>query len=486
MFGFNKKVDNFGNVLNILEQVLQDGSELPRVGQNEEETELLSKISDLLKLKEEEVIEKEKITRSVSGALNSGLWRIKLDKSGGVVSVNWSDEFRKLLGYSGEEDFPNKAEPWMNSIHPEDKKLASSVMGELRDGHVTELQYRMKTKSGEYRMFKSVSFPVSDKDGRVKNITGVSMDIEEELRLQDEMQLEVLKGHAIERNSNEGIAFVHALQSDSSNLDVQANYSSVFREIFGYKTEAEFPNSLRTWLEKVHEDDKDEFFKIFLRYMEEDGYFPKFDNIRVYTKSGSIKWIAPRVDTVRMDEETFDVIFLVQDVTAEKEKAELEEDLAGMVNNMSHSLDEITKAVEDMAVMATETAQEQDLVTRSAMEVKEKTDRAVETTDMILGIAAQTNLLALNASIEAARAGDAGRGFAVVAEEVRKLANTSQETAGEITSSLSDMDNSISDIIKKIEAANEMVGNQAANTEEINAAIEELNAMQNEIRGMVE
>ncbi|MDF2569075.1 MAG: mcpB 2 [Sporomusa sp.] len=59
--------------------------------------------------------------------------------------------------------------------------------------------------------------------------------------------------------------------------------------------------------------------------------------------------------------------------------------------------------------------------------------------ETISGIAGQTNLLALNAAIEAARAGEQGRGFAVVAEEVRKLAEQSQEAAKHIAELISDI-----------------------------------------------
>jgi methyl-accepting chemotaxis protein len=71
-------------------------------------------------------------------------------------------------------------------------------------------------------------------------------------------------------------------------------------------------------------------------------------------------------------------------------------------------------------------------VREAARGLAEKSEQIGGIVETITGIASQTNLLALNAAIEAARAGEQGRGFAVVAEEVRRLAEGSQDAAIQI------------------------------------------------------
>jgi methyl-accepting chemotaxis protein len=143
------------------------------------------------------------------------------------------------------------------------------------------------------------------------------------------------------------------------------------------------------------------------------------------------------------------------------------EQATGAIQGVADSSAEVASAIEDLS-------------TRS--------ERIGGIVDTITGIAEQTNLLALNAAIEAARAGEQGRGFAVVAEEVRKLAEESQDAAGQIATLIGEIQTEtqkvvgvVADGAKRTEDGVATVEQTREAFERIGAAVEDMTARITEI-----
>jgi hypothetical protein len=174
-------------------------------------------------------------------------------------------------------------------------------------------------------------------------------------------------------------------------------------------------------------------------------------------------------------------------------------EIAAMANNVAETM---AASIKDTTMIA------QEINTQLQQQVAEIKATAADTTNLtaavesiggvtetIQNIASQTNLLALNAAIEAARAGESGRGFAVVAQEVRKLAEQSnnsiqnirksitgvQEIAKKVAPAMDRIVNRITVIEDRMRKISAGVAKQASLVEDLVRELDQLNAMSEEL-----
>ncbi|MBB3822770.1 PAS domain S-box-containing protein [Xanthomonas arboricola] len=145
-----------------------------------------------------------------SQMLSDGLWDMSVIAGDPINPSNefwWSPQFRNLLGFENEQEFPNVLDSWASRLHPEDKaRSLNAFAAHLNDrsGRTGfDIEYRLQLKNGQYRWFRARGLTKRAADGTPLRAVGALMDIQSGRQLGEVAQtLSQAAGEIVQSNDN--------------------------------------------------------------------------------------------------------------------------------------------------------------------------------------------------------------------------------------------------------------------------------------------
>ncbi len=142
-------------------------------------------------------IEKEQAAmRNIQAAIGSGYWSMEFNEKAEIISCNWSDTFRNMLGYHNEADFPNRLESWSDLLHAEDQdRVLREYWDTVKDytGVKTyDVEYRLQTKHAGWRWFHAAGRLSRREDGSPTTFVGLFMDIDDEKKMEERLEKQTI------------------------------------------------------------------------------------------------------------------------------------------------------------------------------------------------------------------------------------------------------------------------------------------------------
>ena len=133
-------------------------------------------------------------------AAGIGLWDMDVvahDPVNPNNAVNWSKQFRAILGFRDERDFPDVLSGWTSRLHPDDaRRTVDALRAHLNDrtGRIAyHVEYRLQLKNGGYRWFVASAATKRDRNGTPLRVAGAMRDIDGEKQLVDRSERQLVQ-----------------------------------------------------------------------------------------------------------------------------------------------------------------------------------------------------------------------------------------------------------------------------------------------------
>ena len=454
----------------------------------------------------------------ITSGTSDGLWDMSVVAGDPVNDGNeiwWSPQFRRILGFNTEAEFPNQLDSLYSRVHPEDKDaMLAKLLAHIEDrtGRTPfDTCYRVKVKSGEYRWFRALGATRRDAAGMPLRVAGSLSDITEQRERERELDITLTRFELGSAMLNDGLWDMSVVAGDPLNPTNEFWWSQQFRHLLGFESEADFPDVFESWSSRLHPEEKDTVLGGFAAHLNDRSGRTPFDmKYRLKLKNGQYRWFHARGMTKRAADGTpLRAVGALTDIEAARQMEDVAQtlnlsardivagsgDLSGRTEQQAAALEETASSMEELTSAVRQNAENvgtaNQLIqetSRSARDggavvddvvatmgsIHESSRRIAEIISVIDGIAFQTNILALNAAVEAARAGEQGRGFAVVASEVRSLAQRSATAAKEIKGL-------IDDSVSKVATGSSLVAKAGQSMQGIVASVQQVTDLMAEI-----
>ena len=199
------------------------------------------------------------------------------------------------------------------------------------------------------------------------------------------------------------------------------------------------------------------------------------DAVNQMNQSASIQSSAASAIAANVEELTVSINIVADNTGA---AARVAKDSDEQANEGHHAIETLVRQINEAADVVRESAEQMH-------HLQNESEKISNIVAVIKDIADQTNLLALNAAIEAARAGEQGRGFAVVADEVRKLAERTALSTGEISQMVSTIQDSTGRVVSRVSHGVELVDSSVSIAGQAGDSIARMREMAQRVASLV-